>query len=95
MWVWFWDIKERTTGRVKCSAYRYKISRDLSGYCVFFSNRQLQVISYLATIKGEIQCNNEIKEALWIDRNYKELGIKVGSILGDYVILELVKRRLM
>ena len=60
-----------------------------------FSNKQLQVITYLVKIEGEIQCNNEIKEALWIDRNYKELGIKVGSILGDYVIPELIKRDLM
>ena len=60
-----------------------------------FSNKQLQVITYLVRIEGEIQCNNEIKEALWIDRNYKELGIKVGSILGDYVIPELIKRDLM
>ena len=60
-----------------------------------FSNKQLQVITYLVKIEGEIQCNNEIKEALWIDRNYKELGIKVGSILGEYVIPELIKRDLM
>lgn len=60
-----------------------------------FSNKQLQAITYLVKIEGEIQCNNEIKEALWIDRNYKELGIKVGSILGDYVIPELIKRDLM
>lgn len=60
-----------------------------------FSNKQLQVITYLVKIEGEIQCNNEIKEALWIDRNYKVLGIKVGSILGDYVIPELIKRDLM
>ena len=60
-----------------------------------FSGKPLQVITYIATIKGEIKCNNEIKEAIWIDRNYKELGIKVGSILGDYVIPELIKRDLM
>lgn len=60
-----------------------------------FSGKPLQVITYIATIEGEIKCNNEIKEAIWIDRNYKELGIKVGSILGDYVIPELIKRDLM
>lgn len=60
-----------------------------------FSNQSLQVITYLVKIEGETQCNNEIKEALWIDKNYKELGIKVGSILGEYVIPELIKRDLM
>ena len=60
-----------------------------------FSKKPLQVITYIATIKGEIKCNNEIKEAIWIDRNYKKQGIKVGSILGEYVIPELIKRNLM
>lgn len=36
-----------------------------------------------------------IKETLWIDKNYKKQGIMVGSILGDYVIPELIKRNLM
>ena len=62
---------------------------------VVFSKKPLQVITYIATIKGEIKCNNEIKEAIWIDRNYKKQGIKVGSILGEYVIPELIKRNLM
>ena len=60
-----------------------------------FSGKPLQVITYIATIEGEIKCNNEIKEAIWIDRNYKKQGIKVGSILGEYVIPELIKRNLM
>ena len=60
-----------------------------------FSGKPLQVIAYVTKTKGKIKCQNEIKEALWIDRNYKEQGIKVGSILGDYVIPELIKRNLM
>lgn len=60
-----------------------------------FSKKLIQVITYLTTIQGEIKCNNEIKEAIWIDRNYKDEGIKVGSILGEYVIPELIKRNLM
>ena len=39
--------------------------------------------------------DNEIKEAIWIDRNYKEEGIKVGSILGEHVIPKLIERGLM
>ena len=46
-----------------------------------FSNKPIHVQAYIATIKGKIKCNNEIKEALWIDRYYKKEGIKVGSIL--------------
>lgn len=44
---------------------------------------------------GKIKCNNEIKEAIWIDKNYKEKGIKVGSILGEHVIPKLIERELM
>lgn len=29
-----------------------------------FSNKPIHVTAYLATIKGEIKCNNEIKEAI-------------------------------
>ena len=60
-----------------------------------FSDKKLHVQTYLVEISGEITPQNEIKEALWIDKNYKEDGIKVGSILGKYVIPELVKRGLM
>ena len=56
-----------------------------------FSNKPIHVQAYLVTISGEIKCNNEIKEALWIDRDYKQQGIKVGSIFGDYVIPELIR----
>ena len=62
---------------------------------VFSHNEPIHVQAYIATIKGEIKCNNETKEALWIDRNYKEEGIIVGSILGNYIIPELIKRNLM
>lgn len=60
-----------------------------------FSGKPLCVKAYLTKIKGTIKCNNEIKEAIWIDKNYKEKGIKLGSILEDYVIPELIKRNLM
>ena len=46
-------------------------------------------------IKGKIKCKNEIKEAIWIDKDYKKNGIKVGSILGEHVIPNLVERGLM
>ncbi len=60
-----------------------------------FSDKPIHVQTYIATISGDIKVNNEIKEVLWIDRNYKEKGIKVGSILGNLVIPELIKRELM
>ena len=62
-----------------------------------FSNESepIHVQTYLAKIRGNIVCNNEIKEAIWIDKNYKEKGIKVGSILGEHVIPKLIERGLM
>lgn len=69
----------------------------LGGYddIAVFSNEPIHVQAYIATVEGNIKCNNEIKEAIWIDKNYKNEGIKVGSILGEYVIPELIKRGLM
>ncbi len=60
-----------------------------------FSNEPIHVQTYIATIKGDIKCNNEIKEAIWIDRDYAKKGIKVGSILGEHVIPKLIERGLM
>ena len=60
-----------------------------------FSGLPIHVQAYLVKYDGEIICNNEIKEAIWIDRNYEANGIQVGSILGEYIIPELIERNLM
>ena len=60
-----------------------------------FSDEPIHVQAYIAEVKGEITSKNEIKEAIWIDKNYEKQNIEVGSILGKYVIPELVKRGLM
>lgn len=60
-----------------------------------FSGKPLCVKAYLAKVDGDIKCANEIKEAIWIDRNYELSNIKLGSILKDHVIPELIKRDLM
>lgn len=69
----------------------------LGGYddIACFSNEPIHVQTYIADIEGDIVCDNEIKEAIWIDKNYKEQGIKVGSILGEHVIPKLVERGFM
>ncbi len=70
----------------------------LGGYddiACFSPNDKIHVQTYIANIEGEIKCNNEIKEAIWIGKNYKDEGIQVGSILGEHVIPELIKRGLM
>ena len=50
---------------------------------------------YLCEVEGEINVQNEIKEFCWIDKNYKEKGIKVGSILEKFVLPQLIKRELI
>lgn len=69
----------------------------LGGYddIACFLDEPIHVQTYLAEIKGKIKCKNEIKEAIWIDKDYKKNGIKVGSILGEHVIPNLVERGLM
>lgn len=57
-----------------------------------FSNKPIHVQAYLVKVKGDIKVQNEIKEAIWIDRNYKSKGIKVGSILGKYIIPQLIEK---
>lgn len=60
-----------------------------------FSNKSIHVQAYLVKIEGEIKPQNEIKEAIWIDRNYKSKKIKVGSILGEHIIPKLIEEGLM
>ena len=69
----------------------------LGGYddIAVFSKEPIHFQTYLTTIEGDIKCNNEINEAIWIDKNYKDNGIKVGSILGEHVIPKLIERGLM
>lgn len=60
-----------------------------------FSDEPIHIQTYIAEIKGKINCKNEIKEAIWIDKDYSSQGIEVGSILAKFVIPELIKRGLM
>lgn len=60
-----------------------------------FENVPITIKTYLATIKGNIKVQNEIKEYEWIDRNYEENGIKVGSIIKKYIVPELINRGIM
>lgn len=45
-----------------------------------FSNEPIHVQTYIADIEGDIVCDNEIKEAIWIDGNgiLADLCIKNG-----------------
>lgn len=72
-------------------------AKFIGGYddIAVFSDKKIHVQTYLVKIEGNIKVQNEIKEAIWIDRNYEEKGIKVGSILGKYIIPKLIDKNLM
>ena len=69
----------------------------LGGYddIACFSKEPIYVQTYIVKTEGEIKCNKKIKEAIWIDKNYKKEGIKLGSILENYVIPSLIEKGLM
>ena len=60
-----------------------------------FENIPIHIEVYFADIKKEPKCDSEIKELVWIDRNYRELGIKLGSILSKFVIPKLIEMEMM
>lgn len=60
-----------------------------------FENIPIHIEVYFANIIGEPNCDSEIKELVWIDRNYAENGIKLGSVLAKFVIPKLKEMELM
>lgn len=60
-----------------------------------FENVPIHIEVYFADTHGIPMCDSEIKELVWIDRDYQNKGIMLGSILEKYVIPELIKRELM
>lgn len=60
-----------------------------------FEDIPIHIEVYFANISGEPTCDSEIKEFVWIDRDYAEKGIKLGSVLEKFVIPKLVEMRLM
>lgn len=50
---------------------------------------------YLVKCSGDPKPDSEIKEYLWVDKNYDRLKITLGSVLEKFVIPHLVKQGLM
>ena len=60
-----------------------------------FENIPIHIEVYFATFTGVPQCDSEIKELVWIDKNYEKNGIKLGSVLSKFVIPKLVDQGYM
>lgn len=46
-------------------------------------------------MEGTLNVQNEIKEFCWIGKDYKEKGTPIGSILAEYVLPELIARKVV
>ena len=51
--------------------------------------------AYKVEIDRDPKPRNEIEECLWVDRNYKDFGITLGSIMAENVIPLLSKHNLI
>lgn len=60
-----------------------------------FENIPIHIEVYLANIKGTPKCDSEIKELVWIDKDYSLKGIKLGSILSKFVIPQLIEKDML
>lgn len=60
-----------------------------------FENIPIHIEVYFAFIEGEPHCDSEIKDLVWIDKNYEQQGIKLGSVLGKFVVPKLIELGMM
>lgn len=59
-----------------------------------FEKEDFKQTTYITTIKSkEIIVKNEIKEALWIDANYEDIGIKCNPTLKLKIIPDLIESK--
>lgn len=55
----------------------------------------LILYTYLVKTKGEFKPQSEIESFVWIGKKYKKEGIKVSSILENFIIPKLIEMNLM
>jgi 8-oxo-dGTP diphosphatase len=57
-----------------------------------FENIPIVISVYQVKIEGEPQAHSEIKDLVWIDRNYHTKGYILGTVLSKHVIPSLIER---
>lgn len=72
-------------------------TRPFGGFddIAIFENIPIHIEVYFSTIVGTPSCDSEIKELVWIDKDYEKKGIKLGSVLAKFVIPKLIEMGLM
>lgn len=82
---------------------REELQLEVESYRLFGSFSETAVFEgipinmdvYFVETTGVPHCDSEIKELLWIDRDYETQDIKLGTVLGKHVIPMLISQGLM
>lgn len=56
-----------------------------------FENTPLVMQVYEAEVKGTLLAQSEIKEYVWVDRDYSNKGFLLGTVLSKHVIPQLIQ----
>ena len=60
-----------------------------------FENIPIFMDVYFVTYEGNPTPKSEIKELVWITKDYKQQGVELGSVLGRHIIPKLVAEGIM
>lgn len=80
-----------------------EISIDITSYSFFgeytdialYEHIPIIIKAYLVSTDSEIIPQNEIRDYLWIDREYHKKKIKLGSVVAKHIIPKLISMELM
>lgn len=79
------ELKEELTIDLKESTF-FKRFEDIA----VFEKIPIIMDVYEATYSGTIKADSEIKEYIWVSKDYKQDGINLGSVLAKHIIPHLV-----
>ena len=58
-----------------------------------FEPEKVKILVYTADVEGEPQPCSEIEEIRWLGKYWEDDGIKLGSVLGEKVLPQLIEWR--
>ena len=67
---------------------------NFSGKSIF-DDRIIDLHAYVVDLSGELKPQSEIEELKWINKDYNKQGIKVGSLLEDFIIPKLIQNKMI
>ncbi|HZS42601.1 MAG TPA: NUDIX domain-containing protein [Candidatus Paceibacterota bacterium] len=81
------ELKEELGISVKAFSFFGRFNEQ-----AIFENIPLVMSVYYVDIDGQPSPQSEIKEYVWIDRDYKSKGYLLGSVLSKHIIPTLISR---